>query len=264
MRLNPFKTGARRAAGILVCGILLAPILCAQTSSSSSSSSSTPEEEEQPRFLRRFSVGLRASIFTLNLLNSATVTSTPNSETVIAQTNTPAYQRLGGGVTLEYAATRRILVSVDLLYHYFAYSAETDTGVSLPDGTTQNTSSIENTHAGYFDLPFIVRYSTLPAKVASARVFIGLGGSLRRVNDIHTTTTTLNADSTTTISYVPRTPAHPTAYGAVATAGFRVKDEFGIKITPEVRYIRWLTNLFDGWPAQQKKNELQVVIGLTF
>jgi hypothetical protein len=260
VQLNPRKTGVRRAAGmIFLCGILLAPILRAQ-----SYSSSARQEEEQPRFLKRFSVGVRASILTMDLLSSATNTATPNAETVVAQTLTPANLRLGGGVTVEYAASRRVLVSVDLLYHYFSYSADTTTNVSLPDGTSQITDVSEGLHARYYDLPIVFRYATLPARTASARVFLGVGPDFRTISDIRTATTTTNADGSQVFDYTPRVPQNRVTYGVVAVAGFRVKDDFGIKVTPEVRYTRWLSSLFDGWPAQQRRNELQVVIGLTF
>lgn len=262
MPLNPRKTGVRRAAGMfLLCGILLAPILRAQ---STSSSSSTREEETQPRFLRRFSAGVRVSILALGLQSSTKTQATPNTQTVIDFTLTPASPRFGGGVTVEYAATRRILISADLLYRYFSYSSEAVTNVTLADGTSQISTVDEAAHARLWDLPILVRYTTLPARTASARVFLGLGACLRQVSNIRTATTVTNPDGTTATSYAPRTPQRQNTFGAVAAVGFRVKDEFGIKITPEARYIRWLSDLFTSWPAQQRRNEIQAVIGLTF
>jgi hypothetical protein len=265
VQLNPRKTGVRRAAGmIFLCGILLAPILRAQGTSRSSSSSSAREEEEQPPFLKRFSAGVRFSILTLSLQSGADITSNPNTQTTVAQSLTPATQRFGGGVTVEYAATRRILISADLLYRYFGYSAQTVTNVTLADGTSQITTLSEASHARYWDLPILARYTTLPARMASARVFLGGGAVIRRISNIRTDTTVQNPDGTEIYNYTPRTPQLQTTYGPAAVAGFRVKDDFGIKITPEVRYTRWLSDLFTAWPAKQRRNELEVVIGLTF
>ncbi len=264
MQLNPRKTGVRRAAGMFfLSAVLLAPILRAQ-SASGSSSSTREEEAAQPSFFKRFSAGVRASVLTLDLLNSTASSTSPTTETTVATTLTPAYPRLGGGVTVEYAASRRVLVSVDVMYRYFAYSSDTTTNLTLPDGTSQITDVAESTHARYWDLPILARYCTRPARTASARVFLGAGASFRMVSNVRTTTITTNPDGTQIVDNTPRTPLNRLTYGAVATAGFRVKDDFGIKVTPEVRYIRWISNLFEGWPAQQRKNELQVVIGLTF
>src|ERR1017187_3332669 len=95
-----------------LCGILLAPILRAQ---STTTSSSTREVEAQPNFWRRFSAGVRASIVMLPLQNSASSASSPNALTLVSTSLTPASPRFGGGATVEYAATRRILVSADVL-----------------------------------------------------------------------------------------------------------------------------------------------------
>jgi hypothetical protein len=260
VQLNPRKTGVRRAAGMFfLCGILMAPILRAQ-----GSSSSAREQEEQPSFLRRFSVGVRASIFPLSLQGSESSSSSPNTETTRAQSVSEGTPRLGGGLTVEYAAKRRVLVSADILYHYFDYTASTTTNVTLPDGTSEITTLGEVTHARYWELPILARFTTLPARTASARMLLGGGVSFRRVSNIRTSMTTTNPDGSEVSDYTPRTPLNQTSYGVVASLGFRVKDDFGIKVTPEVRYIRWLNDLFSGFPAQMRRNELQVVIGLTF
>jgi hypothetical protein len=197
-------------------------------------------------------------------MKSGTITTAPNTETVVARTLTPAIPRLGGGLTLEYAASQRLLVSADVLYRYFAYTAETDTGTTLADGTSQGSTVIEYTHARYYDLPILARFTTRPARTAAAQALVGAGVSFRRASNIRTTTNTTSSDSSASVSYTPRTPLNRTAYGVMASLGFRVKDDFGIKVTPEVRYIRWLSPLFSGWPAEQRRNELQVVIGITF
>lgn len=262
MLLNPRKTGVERAAWLLFfCGILLAPILRAQ---SSTTSSSAREEQVLPSFWKRFSAGVRATMITLPLQNSANNDYTLNTLTLVSDSLTPASPRFGGGATLEYAATRRILVSADVLYQFFSYSSQVVTTVTLADGTSQITTASESSHARYWTVPVLARYGTLPAKIASAQVFLGGGVSFRKISDIRTATSTVNPDGTTVTDYTPRTATKISTFGATAVAGFRVKDEFGIRITPEVRYTRWLSDLFNAWPAKQRRNELSVVIGLTF
>ncbi len=262
MQLNPRKTGVQRAAGMFfLCGILLAPILRAQ---STSSSSSTREVDVQPNFWRRFSAGVRASIVMLPQQNATGFASVPNSLTVVSSSLTPASARFGGGATVEYAATRRILISADFLYQYFSYSSQVVTTVTLADGTSQISTRNEATHARYYTVPVLARYATLPARTASAQVFLGGGVALRKIANVRTTTDINNADGSTTTDYTPRTPQKLSTFGAVATAGFRVRDEFGIKITPELRFTRWFSDLFSSFPGKQRRNELEVLIGLTF
>ncbi len=262
MLLNPRKTGVERAACLLFfCGILLAPILRAQ---SSTTSSSAREEQVQPNFWRRFSAGIRGSIIMLPVQSSASTASSPNTLTLVSNSLTPASPRFGGGATVEYAATRRILVSADVLYQYFSYSSQVVTTLSLADGTSQISTVSEATHARYWTIPVLARYGTLPAKTAWAQVFLGGGVSYRKISGIRTTTDIVNPDGSSSTNYTPRIATKLSTFGATATAGFRVKDEFGIRITPEVRYTRWLSDLFSSWPAKQRRNELSVIIGLTF
>lgn len=262
MQLNPPKSGVERAVGMLfLCGILLAPILRAQ---STTTSSSTREEAAQPNFWRRFSAGVRASIVMLPLQNSASTQSNPNTLTLVNNSLTPMSSRFGGGATVEYAATRRILVSADILYQYFSYSSDVVTTVTLADGTSQLSTVDESTHARYWTVPVLARYETRAARTASAQVFVGGGVSFRKISGVRSATNTINPDGTTVTDYTPRTPDKLSTFGATATAGFRVKDEFGIRITPEVRFTRWLSDLFNSWPAKQRRNELEVLIGLTF
>lgn len=259
MQSNPMKTGSRRAAGIFfLCGILLTPVLRAQGTSSST------REDEHPKFWSRFSAGARFTVLAMDNMSSGIVTSSPNSSTAVSQTLAPGTTRFGGGLTVEYAARPQVLVSVDVLYSWFSYTSNLTTNVTAADGTSQITSTNEATGARYWDLPILARYTTRPARIASARFFMGGGVSFRRASNVKTSTLTLNADGSESASQTPRTLTNLTIYGVEATAGVRVKDEFGIKVTPEVRYIRWLNDLFSGWPAQQRRNELQVVVGLTF
>ena len=262
MQLNPRTTGVKRASGMfLLCGSLMAPILRAQSPSSSSSSR---EPEAQPNFLRRFSVGVRGSIVMLPIQSSTASASTPNTLTLVSTALSPASSRFGGGATVEYAATHRILVTADLLYQYFAYSAQTVTTVTLADGTSQISTRAESTHARYWTVPVLARYGTLPARTAAAQVFLGGGVSFRKISNIRTTTDIVNPDGSSATNYTPRTSDRLSVFGATATAGFRVKDEFGIRVTPEVRFTRWFSDLFTSWPGRQRRNELEVVIGLTF
>ncbi len=262
MQLKPVQTGARRAAGVVfLCLTLLVPMLRAQSSSSSSSS---VQEEEQRSFLRRFSVGVRATILATDIQNPGTTQSSPNSLTSVAQTLTPKTSRIGGGVTVEYDATPRILVNVDLLYRYFGYEDITSTSVTNADGETQLTVVEDSTGGRYWDLPIMVRYGSRPSRTASARLLAGGGVVFRRVSNLKSSSLTTKSDGTQVADHTPPVPFNRTTYGVMASVGFRVKDDFGIKLTPELRYIRWLNDLFNSWPGQQRRNELQIVIGLTF
>jgi len=249
----PIRFSVRNAAGMLVCAVLLAPVLCAQESS----------DPESGGLFKRFAVGVRESTLGLSFLSSTDTTAASTDTLSTETTRTPNSSRIGGGVTVEFAVTRRVLVSGDLLYHRFSYTTSDTSTLTLQDGTTQTTTVAESTRARYWDLPVLARVKCGPP-LGAARLFIGGGGSLRRVANIRTTTTTTNPDSTSSANNTARVPANKMISGVVAALGFRAVDDFGIRLTPEVRYIRWMSDLFTGWPAQQRRNELDVVVGLTF
>ena len=93
---------------------------------------------------------------------------------------------------------------------------------------------------------------------------LGVGPTFRYVTGVRSEFTTTNPDGSQAVSYRPRAIQSQTVMGGVASAGVRLTDDFGIKYTPEVRYIRWLSDSFTSWPAQQRRNELQVVVGITW
>jgi hypothetical protein len=257
VKLNPLKTGAQRAASLLICGFLVAPILSAQ---------STNALDAPPKgFWQRLSLGVRLSIFATDILPSGTTTTYPydNDSLAITQTTQAEYSHIGGGVTVEYAVSRRVLVSADLLYHKFGYTAKGSTLAIAADGTISGTSSQERTHARYWDLPVVIRFTNL-GDIGAARAFLGAGMALRRITNITTSGFNIDEAGNTVINNAPRAPLNQTIYGVIAAAGVRAVDDFGIKVTPELRYIYWFGNIFGSWPGQQRRNELQVLLGITF
>lgn len=251
---NYLTTGARRAAGLLLCLFLLAPFLRAQNAVT----------DVPQKFWRRFSLGVRLCALPLNYIGVSSNTTGPTSTESVTQTTTEPNSTFGGGATVEYAVSRRLQIGADLLYHRFNITGENTTVTTLSDGTIQTTDVNQAVTARYWDLPVLARYTFPSAKIGAGRIFLGGGAVARRATDIRTTTLNTDINSNVTVSYTPLTPEHSTILGVVATAGVRAVDDFGIRVTPEVRYVRWLDDMFAAWPAQQRRNELQVLIGITF
>jgi hypothetical protein len=254
VRSNLLKTRARRTAGIVVCAFLLAPFLRAQDAS----------DNVPQKFWRRFSLGVRINAVPMGFEPTVNSSTNPNGTTSVSQTTSRSDSYVGGGVTLEVALSHKLLMSADLLYHHFGYTADTTTMTTAADGTSQIIATDEVTRARYWDLPVIFRVTNLGGPIGAAHFFLGGGASVRRVSNIRTTTTTSDTNGDLTVDYAPRTPLNRTIYGVVAAVGVRAVDDFGIRVTPELRYIRWLGDIFGSAPAQQRRNELQVLIGITF
>lgn len=251
----------RPAAIAILGGALLSAALFAQEAPA-------PQPTKGHSFLRRFSPGLRISAMGLDLLETKKTTL---SYTALEYDYSPESKsaRVGGGPALEFRATRKMSFSADLLYHRFGYKTTTEiyTGVKDTNASTDNrkkTTILEKTRAGFWDVPILVRYSVFNPRNERKKAFVGGGFVLRRVKGIHTATETTNPDSTTCCTETPATPSHRSVGGVIARAGWRLVDDFGVKVIPEIRYTRWLADTFAGPTAPARKGELQILVGITF
>jgi hypothetical protein len=253
----------RRGASVCLCGLVLAgaPALNAQSSS---------DPDARRTSLRRFSFGVRASGFALSTLGPRSLVSYTSSP-VVAYTYdvTPKSQRLGGGLSLEFALSRRFALSADLLYHRFAYQLDTTTVVGVDNPETiederRVTMSSEQTRAHYWDLPVLVRFYAVDRRRVHFGAFLDAGVSMRRAKDFRSTTFTILPDATTSSDTTARTPANKIIRGVVGGGGFRLVDDFGIRVMPEVRYTRWLADTWAPLPARVSRNQLEILVGIMF
>jgi hypothetical protein len=214
-------------------------------------------------FVRRFSVGARASILALDPVHGGDYTNaTASADLSSTYTTTSKTSRVGGGLTMEFAVTRRLSLDADLLYHRFGYDAETSNVETLSDGSTKTTSISELTYAKYWDLPVLARVYVGPSE--NFRFFFTGGVTLRRVSSIRTKTTTTNPDFSQTVGWTPTSALNRTARGFTGGLGVKAIDDFHIKVIPEVRYTRWVVDTFGSYPAHPRRDELSVLIGLMF
>lgn len=253
----------RRGASVCLCGLVLAgaPALNAQ-------SSSDPDAKRSS--LRRFSFGVRVGGFVLNKLGPETLVKyTTSPVTVYTSVISPKSPRLGGGLSVEFALSRRFALSADLLFHRFAYQLDTtvvegeDNPETIEDERRTTTSS-EQTRAHYWDLPILVRFYAVDRRRVHFGAFFDAGISMRLAKDFRSTTFTTLPDATTSSDTTARTPANKIIRGVVGGGGFRLVDDFGIRVMPEVRYTRWLADTWAPLPARVSRNQLEVLVGIMF
>jgi hypothetical protein len=250
----------RRTGVAILGGLVLSAALFAQETAS--------ESTEKEVLSKRPSVGGRISVMGRDLLESGTTTL---SYTALEYTYTSESKsaRVGAGPSLEYAATRKLSFAVDFVYHRFGYKTTTEilTGVDNTSTSTderKKTSVLEKTRASFWDLPVVARYSVRDRNGGRMKVFAAAGFAFRHLSGIHTATETTYPDASTCCTETPATPSHRSARGLVVGAGLRMIDDFGIKMTPEVRYTHWLADAFSPVPAQSRRNQLEILIGITF
>lgn len=257
--LSSFFHGARRAsaAGLVLLGLAAVPAIQAQDPATDSP--------------RRFAVGGRIGVFATDLMNSAEQTIGSSSPPYRIQSrSTSAASRLSGGATIEVDLTERISVSLDILYRKVGYNAVTDIieGVDDPETSLVDerviTSFFESTRANYWDVPVVVRVYHLDRSDPRPRAFFDLGVALRRVSNVRTYHRQRNPDESVEIDETATDPAHSSAPGVVLGGGFQFRGASGIRITPEVRYTRWLSNTFDASPTRSTNNQVELLLGITF
>lgn len=236
-------------------------------SSSSSSSSAPPAPSE-----RRITGGATLTFLGLSMISGATTT-VNNSSTVSTQYQTQgASERLGYGLTLQGRITGHFYVDVSALLQHIGYQLTTTVsttttmvlnGTSFP--STSTTSTHEDTRARVIDVPLVVRYYGTGKRPRSPRWFLELGGAWREANNIRTSIDSTDVNGNLTCcTNTAAIPQHRSTIGEVAGAGITFTDEFGIKVTPEVRYTRWINEIFDNQSTRTGRNQLEAGISLTF
>jgi hypothetical protein len=90
------------------------------------------------------------------------------------------------------------------------------------------------------------------------------GGAVRNVSHIRTSNLTTLPDGATSSDNIPAVASARNLPGAVVAVGLRFTDDFNIKVTPELRFTRWLGSTFASDSTRTRKDELVVGIALTF
>ena len=63
---------------------------------------------------------------------------------------------------------------------------------------------------------------------------------------------------------VPTVVTHHSALGYVVGAGLQFIDPFGIRVVPEIRYTRWMQEIFNNLSTHTQQNQLEANITLSF
>ncbi|HWR54078.1 MAG TPA: outer membrane beta-barrel protein [Bryobacteraceae bacterium] len=251
--------------------ILLAAVLLGSTQvlfSQEATQEKTPEPES---FLRRFSIGGRMTVLGTNAMNSGDMARSASEPPVTVTTTTSSdSERVGGGVTLEFALTERISVGADLLYKRAGYNRSVVRAEGVDDTATTDkdersiTQDLESTRSDYWDLPIMARFYNKARGEGGARMFVLGGIAFRRATAVHTVRELVRANGLSDTYDVPVEPGHKTVGGVVVGAGIQLVDDIRFKFTPEIRLTRWFRSTFDNAPTQSPRNQMEIVLGLTF
>ncbi|MGA2268443.1 MAG: outer membrane beta-barrel protein [Bryobacteraceae bacterium] len=220
--------------------------------------------------IRRPSIGVRFQYTLTRLFETSSATASTTQP--IADYNYSGSSSSRGVVltpNLEYRLTNKLSVGLEFQFHHAQYTQVTQirTGKPDPNSPIDNrkvTTVTQTTTASYWELPLLAHYYGLRRHGLLSRVYLSAGPVYRRVANIRTGNTYQNADGTTNYNEIPATPDRTNQFGAVAGVGFRLVDDFRIKVMPEVRFTRWLNTTFHGPAYRSEVNQGTVGIGLSF
>jgi hypothetical protein len=170
---------------------------------------------------------------------------------------------------VEYRLTEHVSLAGELHFHHANYQVTTDilTGINTSTTNVDNrplTTIVETTQANFWEYPFLVHYYGLLKHGRLRRTYLTGGLEWRHVGKIRTGNDFTYSDASTYYNEVPAIPHNVNVAGAVVGVGFRLVDDFHIRVTPEMRLIRWLGNSLQGPAYQTVANQLEAGIGISF
>jgi opacity protein-like surface antigen len=221
--------------------------------------------------IRRPSFGIRIESFGTRMFSTksdveASTTKPIADYTYSASSSSP---RVAIEPTVEYRLLPKLSISAGLCFHHAQYQQVTEikTGTVDPNSGSDDrkpTTITESTKANYWEFPVLAHYYGLRPGRWWSRAYVSAGVKLRHVGRVRTGTDYANADGTTDYNEIPAVPGRSNQLGFVAGAGLRLIDSFNIKMTPEVRFIRWQGVTFQGLAYRSMANQVEVGVGFSF
>jgi hypothetical protein len=226
-------------------------------------------DPDAPHGWKRFNIGFRVRGFPYEIFPTKEVGTTinPSLSQFFSTTSKTGY--LSIGPSLELVPSKRWVVSVEALYRRVGFEQTTDTVVGIDNPNTAGderrlTTVVSKVSARFWEIPVMLRRQGLRESGNWSHVYAGIGGVIRKASNINATNNTTLPDGTTTTDGIAPAASRRTIRGAVVGFGFRLVDDFHIKVTPEFRYTRWFGATFSTQSTVTRKNQMEVGIGFTF
>jgi hypothetical protein len=241
------------AAVFLLCA---APILAqdpgSSTGSSSSGLTSSSVHESTSSEIPRIWGGITGSYVPFKLFSTGTSTNSTTQETI---SSTTANGQAGAGVTVNFRIYGNYWLNLGGVYRFGGYD--------LTDAVNSNTIYLERTRARLLDFPVLVRYAG-PHFRWSKYSFYEVGAAVRYATHIELTQAATNGVAYYCCAPPSTTGIHHTIEGVVIGTGVSGKDDFGIVVSPEVRYTRWMGNTFSAPTLSTMRDQLELTVSFGF
>jgi hypothetical protein len=210
--------------------------------------------------IRRPSFGFRIEWFDTPMFRTTYVaTSTTNPAAAYTYSGTTDSPRWAVEPTAEYRVLDRLSISAGLCFHHAQYQQTSTVTENSATNTIAQTST-----ANYWEFPFLAHYYGFGSGRWWSKPYVSAGLQFRHIGRVRTGTDYIYSDDTTNYNEIPAVPNRSNQLGFVAGVGLRFIDDFNIKMTPEIRFIRWQGETFEGPAYRSMTNQLEVGVGLVF
>ncbi len=231
------------------------------------------EPQKAPAKRERFAYGFRLRTLpwqSLSVMEDRRVMDTTfagRPQDLIADTGSKS-PSVGGGAAFDFRAAARVRLTAELLFHRLRYHRTTQIFSGTDDPATgqdeRSTLSIkEETKGRLWDAPVLVHYRGIRSSGILSHLWVAGGVAVRSISTIRSRTEITLADGSRSIDYTHGQPSRRNLIGAVVGCGFRIVDDFNIKVTPEIRYTRWSGATFATQTTRSPKGQLELSIGFT-
>ena len=183
-----------------------------------------------------------------------------------------ASSRIGYGLTAQAAITEHFAVAVGGYLRRIGFSSSDSITTTvttfintIPQTNTTVTSTNTSANTRLLDIPFMLRYYSKERHTAGNRWFLELGGAYRdsfRLRSFMSSTD--SSGNVTCCTHNVVTPPHKSSLGYLGGAGAQFIDPFGIRVIPEVRYIRWINQIFEDSTTHTQRNQVEANLTLSF
>jgi len=226
-------------------------------------------QDEQPA-VQRPSIGVRVYALPFRMFDVGSATASTTAPVAdYNYSSTTKRNLLSVGPTLEYRIKGRFSIGLEFRIHEAQYVQTTQvrTGKKDPNSSTDDrkvTTITQTTRASYWELPLLLRYDGLLHGWLGRKTYALGGVQYRRVRNIRTGNEYAFADGTTDYNEIAAVPSRKNQIGGVVGIGLRFRDDYNIKIAPEVRYVLWQGKTFQGPGFASRWNQLEGGVGISF
>lgn len=219
---------------------------------------------------RKLNFGIRVDYIPLRMFDTFSATASTTSPVAdYTYRGSSSSPKIAFGPVGEWRLMKHLSLGVELSYHRTEYKQVTEirSGKKDPNAPTDNrqvTTITDTSRVNNWDIPILARYYGI-RKAGIFRRFYPLGGvTIRHTGRVRTGNEIQNADGTTDYNEKSDPVAKAYQFGGTVGIGYRFADELGVKLTPEIRFTRWMGHNIEGRSYRSDQNQAQVGIGITF